>query len=139
MSKNIEHKGVIATIAERHVVVRVVQQSACASCQMSGHCHSADARDRLVDIQVDDADDYSVGERVIVYAPSSVGYLSVFWGLGLPLLLMLTVIAFVRFVKGNDVQAALWSLASVTVYYVALGFFRRKMRRVVSFHVRKVS
>lgn len=138
MHNNIQHKGIVDSVSEGNVVVRVTQLPACSSCRMSGHCHSAEGRDKLIDVPTDDAENYQVGDEVLVSTDARVGHFAVLLGFGLPLALLVGVTVLVHVFAGDDVVAALCGLASLLPYYIALRLLRRMVQRKVTFWLRSV-
>ena len=50
MADTIKHQGIVENINGTHLQVRIVQTSACAACSIKGHCTSADAKEKLIDV-----------------------------------------------------------------------------------------
>lgn len=46
MADIIKHQGIVENINGSHVMVRIVQTSACAACSAKGHCASADTKEK---------------------------------------------------------------------------------------------
>ena len=47
MSNKIRHEGVIDSIDEGCVHVRILQTSACAACKVAGYCNAAEAKEKI--------------------------------------------------------------------------------------------
>ena len=56
MSNKIRHEGVIDSIDEGCVHVRILQTSACAACKVAGYCNAAEAKEKIVDVFCDAID-----------------------------------------------------------------------------------
>lgn len=138
MRNNIQHKGIVDTVSDRIVKVRVTQMSACSSCLLSGRCHSSDGRDRIIEVPADHPDEYHVGDGVMVSADARVGHLAVLLGFGLPLVLLVCAVLLGRLVTGNDVIAALGGLTVLIPYFILLHLLRKKVQCLFSFRLRKV-
>ncbi len=138
MHNNIQHKGIVDSVSKGVVVVRVTQLPACSSCQLSGRCHSAEGRDKLIEVLSDVADSYRVGDMVLVSADAQVGRLAVLVGFVLPMVLLVGVTVFMHQLVGEDTVAALCGLGALIPYYVVLRFFRGRLQGLVTFHLRKV-
>lgn len=139
MNKIIQHSGIIDSVDCKHVVVRITQLSACASCQIAGHCRSSESRDKLIDVYMLDTSTFHAGELVRVIIEASVGYRALALGMGLPLVLLVSVIVLVLVLGGTEGVAALSGLASLIPYYFILFLMREKIRRSVTFLVEKTS
>jgi hypothetical protein len=69
MSNNvISHIGVVDSIAEGMVCVRIVQSSACSACKVASYCNSAESKEKIIEVRCSDADSYAVGQKVTVMA-----------------------------------------------------------------------
>ena len=60
---NIEHEGIVVSISDRKIVVKIMAQSACSGCHAKGACSAADLLDKLVDI-VPDGQSYQTGAAI---------------------------------------------------------------------------
>lgn len=138
MHNNIQHKGIVHSVSGGIVVVRVSQLTACSSCRMSGRCHSAEGRSKLINVPTDNPGCYRVGDEVLVSMDAHIGHVAVFWGFGLPLVLMVGTTALVHVAVGDDVAAALCGLAVLIPYFIGLHLFRRMLLRKVTFRLEKV-
>ena len=67
MSNRIRHEGIIDSIDEGCVHVRILQTSACAACKVAGYCNAAEAKEKIVDVFQTDASAMKVGDTVTVY------------------------------------------------------------------------
>ena len=50
MSTKISHSGIVESIEDGCVKVRIVQTSACAACKVAGYCNAADSKEKSVDV-----------------------------------------------------------------------------------------
>lgn len=145
MSSKIRHDGVVERIGDGIVTVRILQTSACAGCKIASHCHSAlspadkgssEAKERLVDVKcATGASSLTIGQPVVVTASAEVAGLALFYGFGLPFLLLLAVLLGVYLATGSELQAGLWSLLSLLPYYLVLWLLRSAMARRLSFEL----
>ena len=77
MANTIKHLGIVESIEDHHIQVRIVQTSACASCSIKGHCTSADVKEKLIDIANADTSQYRQGDHVWVVGTLSMGGMAV--------------------------------------------------------------
>ncbi len=138
MNSKTEHTGVIDSIEGRKVVVRVTQQSACASCQMAGHCHSVESRNRLIDVQTSASHNLKEGDRVRVVISSASGFKALGWAMVLPMALLVAAVIAVRLAGGSDLAAALCGLGVLVPYYLALRIMRNKIERTISVAMERI-
>ena len=138
MNNNIKHQGIIDKINVGSVKVRIVQTSACASCQLSGKCNSAESKVKLVDVSTADVSAFSVGDSVTVVASGRTGLIAVMLTAVFPLVVMVAVLSVVLAITGNEVAAALGGIASLIPYYIIIYMLRHRISESVSFHIESV-
>lgn len=135
MSSNISHSGVVESIEDGCVHVRIVQTSACAACKVAGYCNASESKEKLVDVYTADTQRYSVGQAVTVMASRQVAAHALLLGFGLPFLVLVGVLVVVLQMTGNELWAALAGLLSLAPYYLLLYFFRNRLRDKLSFWI----
>jgi sigma-E factor negative regulatory protein RseC len=136
VSSEISHSGVIEHIEEGCVKVLIQQPSACASCQIAGHCGASDGSDKTVDVHVGDmAGRWSVGQRVKVVASNSVARLALLLGFVLPLFVVLAVLLTVLWLTNSEGTAALVAVLVLVPYYLGLWLQRDRISRRVVFRI----
>lgn len=137
MSNRINHDGIIDSISDNTIRVRIVQTSACAACGLAKHCNSSESKEKIVDVK-DDASGYAVGDHVMVSVSAAMGYRAVMLGFGLPFLLLVAVVVMADVMMGNEPLAALLGLSALVPYYVALYMNRGRIGRSLSVEIAKV-
>jgi sigma-E factor negative regulatory protein RseC len=136
--KRISHEGVIASMSEDKVTVKITSYAACASCHAKGACHiSGGEEEKLLHIPVPDPN-FSIGEKVRVILDRSLGFRALFLGYVLPFLLVLAVLLIMTAIGSNELIAGLISLAVLVPYYIGLILMRGKMERQFSFFIQKI-
>lgn len=137
MEKRIEHRGTIINIEGRHVSVRIVQTSACASCQVKAMCASAESKEKVVDVWCDDTSSLTVGREVTVCGEMSMGRDSVLIAFGLPLVLVVVWVVVALQVLCLSELAAIGGVAVwLTAYFIVLYLLRSRLARRFLFHLR---
>jgi sigma-E factor negative regulatory protein RseC len=135
--KRISHEGVIASLSEDRVTVKITSYAACTSCHAKGACNMAGGEEeKLLHIPVPDPD-FRIGEKVKVILAQSLGFRALFLGYVLPFLLVLTVLLVLTAAGSDELVAGLASLAVLAPYYVGLKLMRGKVDRQFSFFVHK--
>ena len=135
MSNNISHSGVVESVEDGCVHVRIVQTSACAACKVAGYCNASESKEKVVDVYTADTQRYSVGQTVAVMASRQVAAHALLLGFGLPFLVLVGVLVVVLQMTGNELWAALAGLLSLAPYYLLLYFFRNRLRDKLSFWI----
>lgn len=135
MGNNISHSGVVESVENGCVHVRIVQTSACAACKVAGYCNAAESKEKLVDVYCDNSSAYSVGQSVTVMASRQVAAHALLLGFGLPFLLLVGVLVIVLLVTDNELWAALSGLLALVPYYGVLFLLRDRLRDKLSFWI----
>ena len=135
MNQRISHSGVIESIEEGCVHVRIVQTSACAACKVAGYCNAAESKEKIIDVFCDSVAAYQVGQQVVVSTSGQVAVKALLWAFGVPFALLMAVLLLVLLLTGNEGWAALSALATLVPYYVLLWLLRDKMREQLAFTI----
>ena len=138
MNDKIRHSGVVDSIAEGVVNVRILQQSACAACKVAGYCHASESKEKLVSVCCNTVAALHPGQEVVVTASRQVAARAVLLGFGVPLLILVAVLVVVLRLTGNEGTAALSALGALVPYYAVLWLLRGRIGRRVSFEIEKV-
>jgi len=125
----IEHQGIIESITDNSMRIRIEQTTACSGCQARKMCSSVDRQDKWVDI-VFSSGSWKIGQRVVVAGKSSAGLTAVALAYVFPLILMMfgLVVSSLWLFPGKDGIAALMALSVTFLYYLMLYPFRRKIK-----------
>ena len=135
MSKNIKHAGIIESVEDGHIRVRILQASACGACVVSSHCHASEAKEKLIDVYETSTNTRKKGDSVTVVASTKTGARAVALGFGVPFLLLLAVLFTTIGFTGSEPAAALTALGSLIPYYVLLYLFREKINGKITFWI----
>lgn len=135
MNNRVTHSGTIEKIDGGHIVVKIIQTSACSSCKVAGHCNASEMKEKFVDVFHADTRNYKIGDAVKVSTDTSAGYRAVGWGFGIPMLILIEAVFAVKILTGNDARAALIGIASLIPYYMLLYLLRHKIRKRLSFKI----
>ena len=137
MSNEISHAGVIESIAEGCVKVRILQTSACASCKVAAHCNASESKVKVVDVcGATNVSSLSVGQSVVVSTSRDVANRALLLGFGLPFLLLVAVLMVVLWITGNEGIAALSAIGSLVPYYMVLWLLRDRISSQVKFEIK---
>lgn len=138
MSEKIKHSGIIESLGDHRIHVRIQQSSACAACKVSAHCNSADTKDKIVDVYSDRTDEYRVGESVVVAEDNRVGLKAALYAYVVPLCLMIGTLVLMLAVTGQEAVAALAAFLILIPYYAVLYLLRNKIRNQINFDIEKI-
>lgn len=138
MSECFVHEGIIDSVSETVVKVKVLQLSACSGCHAKGVCSSVDQKERIIDV-LPDGNSYKLGERVSLCGKRSWGLKAVFWAFFLPFLLMISSLILLTSLQTSELISGFFSLAILIPYYIILSLFKNQLKKNFSFTIEKIN
>ena len=137
MADIIKHRGIVEKVEGSHVVVRIVQTSACAACSAKGLCNASESKEKQIDVYEAGAS-YRIGEEVVLCGSTSMGMRAVFLAFGIPMLLLLfALFVTMRVTDGDALVSSLVALFAVVPYYLVIYFMKDKLNKTFSFTIEK--
>jgi len=137
MSNRISHSGIVDSVSDNLVKVRILQTSACASCKVAAHCNASESKEKIVDVFCTDGTAYQIGQEVVVSASKDVANRALLLGFGVPFLLLVGVLVVALQLTSDEGIAALLALGSLLPYYFVLWLLRDRIQRQISFQIDK--
>lgn len=139
MSQRIEHRGVVESIDQNVVYVRVERKSACSECHAKGLCGESGS-ERLMQVTTSDASMFKVGDKVCVALQSTkIGLAATLWAYLIPLVILVGTLCVAKAAGSQDGIAAIIALGATAGYYVVLYVMRRYFDRKFNFTIIKES
>ncbi|OPZ25602.1 MAG: Positive regulator of sigma(E), RseC/MucC [Bacteroidetes bacterium ADurb.BinA174] len=132
----IEHKGIITSISDNKLSVKILQESACSTCHAKGSCMAADSKEKLVDI-TDSSGKYNINDLVVIQGKESMSYKAVLWAFVIPIIILVLVLILTTSVwKMGEMKAAITSIIALAPYYAILYLLRNKMANSFKFTIK---
>ena len=137
MADIIKHRGIVEKIEGSHVVVRIVQTSACSACSAKGLCNASESKEKQIDVyEVNPS--YRIGEEVVLCGSTSMGMRAVLLAFGIPILLLLAALfVTMRVTDGDALLSSIVALLAVIPYYLVIYLMKNKMNKTFSFVIEK--
>ncbi len=137
MADIIKHRGIVEKINGSHVVVRIVQTSACSACSAKGLCNASESKEKQIDVyEVNPS--YRIGEEVVLCGSTSMGMRAVLLAFGIPvLLLLIALFVTMRVTDGDALLSAIVALLAVVPYYMVIYMMKNKLNKTFSFVIEK--
>ncbi len=139
---HVTHEGIVESIGDTYISVRVLQHTACDTCRAKFLCTgTADARDSVVEAYLEHAEDkdrLKAGSPVMLQLEQSMAWISVALAFGVPLLLLLATFFGTLHAVGSELIGGLAALAVLAPYYFILSLNRNRLSRRVYFTARPV-
>ena len=136
MNNDIRHSGIVESISDNSVMVRIVQTSACAGCKVAGHCHAAEAKEKIVEVDTKGTEQsFKVGDQVTVLAGRDVVTYALRVAVIIPLLLLIVTLVVVLQLTDDEALSGLVSIAVLIPYYIYVWLMRRRIKQKVTFRL----
>lgn len=136
MSTKINHVGIVDSISDGCVKVRILQTSACAACKVASHCNASESKEKIVDVMdVKDVSGLKIGDSVVVSASSGVVGHALLLAFGVPFLILMSVLVIALQVLPDEGLAALTAIGALAPYYALLWLMRDSIRQKLSFEL----
>ena len=136
MNTEIRHEGIVESVSDDVVRVRILQSSACSGCKVASHCNASEMKEKLIDVRTQGARGrWQVGQAVVVSTQSSMASRALLLAFGMPLLLMLAVLAVALLAGCGESLAAMLSVGVLFPYFVVLALFRNRISKSITFRI----
>lgn len=131
----IRHEGFVESVDGSTVRVRILQASACSGCQAKSLCKVSESKEKLIDVDCDDASSFEVGQKVNVAGTTRQGMRAVMLAFTIPLFMLLLVLIASNALGMSDSVAAAASITVLAIYYLVLFFLRKKIKSKFQFKI----
>lgn len=130
-----QRNGIVRSVQEGRVVVRIQQQSACSGCHAKEFCCSTDCTDRDITIHTDSGH-YAPGDIVVIQGRDSIGRLAVFLSFVLPIILFVCGLSLgLQILSIGEGLSILLAFFSLVIYFLLLHLFEPKLGRIIRFEI----
>ena len=139
MAEVIRHDGIIDSIEDDCIHVRIVQASACAACGAKSLCSAAESKEKIIDVYGANTQAYQVGQKVMVEGAATMGMKAVRLAFLFPLILLVGAMTLTMWLSaGNEAVAALSALLALTIYFLVLFACKKKLKNKFSFVIKPI-
>ena len=139
MEKKITHEGIVESIDGSHIRVKILQTSACSSCEVKSLCCSAESTEKLIDIYNLSSSDYQVGDKIVVCGSKSMSRNAVIIAFTIPLLLIIVCMVCGTYMFPMSEQQIMVSiLVTLSIYYLIIRIFRNRLMNRFTFWIESV-
>jgi positive regulator of sigma E activity len=133
-----EQKGIIESINDNRITVRIDRGSACGHCSAQGLCNLAESAERIIEVN-NSTQLFSVGEWVQVTMSGTMGSKALLLGYFIPFVLLISTLVTLSAYGLPDWIVGLASLLILIPYFIFLYIFRERLRRTFSFSIHKTA
>lgn len=137
MSENICHKAKVIKIENNLIHTIVESTSACGSCAAKGMCNLSERTDKEVIVKTTDAENFKVGEEVILEIQPKMGLKAALIAYALPLIVILSIVVVLSLFIKNEIVIGLSALFGAVIYFFLLFKMAKYLNRQFVFGIRK--
>ncbi|MEN8119015.1 MAG: SoxR reducing system RseC family protein [Bacteroidota bacterium] len=135
--KTIEHKGIVKEADKDKLIISIITNSSCASCEAKGSCSASEIEEKEIEVRKFN-DVYKVGEQVFVFFKESLGFRALLLGYLLPFIVLMTILIIATLFGLDEGTSGLLALGSLVPYYTIIFFLNKKIKKTFSFSIRKI-
>lgn len=129
----IRHEGIVESIGADGLTVRILQASACSSCEARKLCRSSESKEKLVEVK-GNYPTLHVGDSVTLCGSVHQGLRASVLAYLVPLVFMLVVLFAATYLWGEKL-GALVALVSLALYYGVLFLLKDKLGKHFTFRI----
>jgi len=131
----VSHEGTVVGIEGQNIRVKIISQSACASCNAKASCMASDMKEKFIDTVDDSAWHYKVGDTVCVIMKERMGWLALLYGFILPFFVFMICLMAAYLSGAGEIKSALLGIGSLVPYYILLHLLRKKIEKNFVFRI----
>lgn len=132
----ISHKGRIVSIDSYVTRVEILQTSACSECHAKSLCGFSEQASKIVPVPTDGFAMRNVGDEVELCMKRSMGMKAVWVAYVIPLIILMVTVVSASAAGAGELVTGLSGIAAVALYYVAILFFRDRLRNEFVFYIK---
>lgn len=133
----IKHEGIVVFQKGKTVGVKISRLSACSQCVAKNSCGLINSRDKIIEVETENSQQFTMGEEVIVTLEATSGFLAVFLCYILPLILMLATMISVYFAGLGEIKSGISAIIILIPYYFWLSLNKKKLAGKIRFTISK--
>lgn len=133
--KTVTHSGTVQEIKDGKAFISVITKSACISCEIKGSCTLSDVKEKIIEVELKNGQNFERGKVVSVEMKQTTGIWAVLLGYFFPFLMVLGGLIVFTVAGLGQGTVGLLSLALLIPYYLMLYLFRSAIRMRFTFRV----
>ena len=135
----IEHQGEIIEIGIDNIMVEIISQSACSSCNAKSMCSMSEAESKVVEVENKGYEMFEVGETVNVILRKSLGFKALYISYLIPLLILILILLSLSSFGIGELTTGLSIIMALAVYYIGVYLLRDRFKREFVFTIEKLN
>jgi sigma-E factor negative regulatory protein RseC len=131
----ITHEGIVLKApGDGTAEVEIVTGSACSGCHAKSACSLGNSDVRIINVRSDAK--LSPGDKVTVVMEQSQGFRALAIGYVIPFLVLIAVFTVLTVAGAGELSSALFSFASLAVYYFIVWLLRSRIEKKFEFKIK---
>lgn len=135
----IEHQGEIIEIGIDYIMVEIISQSACSSCNAKSMCSMSEAESKVVEVENKGYEMFEVGETVNVILRKSLGFKALYISYLIPLLILILILLSLSSFGIGELTTGLSIIIALAIYYIGVYLLRDRFKREFVFTIEKLN
>ena len=135
----IEHQGEIIEIGIDNIMVEIISQSACSSCNAKSMCSMSEAESKVVEVENKGYEMFEVGETVNVILRKSLGFKALYISYLIPLLILILILLSLSSFGIGELTTGLSIIIALAIYYIGVYLLRDRFKREFVFTIEKLN
>jgi sigma-E factor negative regulatory protein RseC len=135
--KQIEHEAIVVESLNNHTTVKIVSQSACASCHAKSACTAADLQEKLIDVVSPES--FVPGQKVMLIGNQVLGLKAAWWAYVLPVILVLATLIVSFAVTQQENLSGLLAILILIPYFIFIKLGNSYMRKTFLFQIKSIN
>jgi len=135
----IEHQGEIIEIGIDNIMVEIISQSACSSCNAKSMCSMSETESKVVEVENKGYEMFEIGETVNVILRKSLGFKALYISYLIPLLILILILLSLSSFGIGELTTGLSIIIALAVYYIGVYLLRDRFKREFVFTIEKLN
>ena len=127
--ETISHEGIVTKITDDELEIKILAQSACATCHAKSACGMGEQAEKTLTVPRPKDKEFSLNQRVNVKMAIGQGNKAAILAYLIPIVLLLAVLFICLGLGMNEGLAALVSIVALIPYYIVLYLKRDKLKK----------
>ncbi len=135
----IEHQGEIIEIGIDYIMVEIISQSACSSCNAKSMCSMSETESKVVEVENKGYEMFEIGETVNVILRKSLGFKALYISYLIPLLILILILLSLSSFGIGELTTGLSIIIALAIYYIGVYLLRDRFKREFVFTIEKLN
>ena len=134
-AETISHEGIVTKITDDELEIKILAQSACATCHAKSACGMGEQAEKILTVPRPKDRDFALNQKVSVVMAIGQGNKAAVLAYLIPIVLLLAVLFVCLGFGMNEGLAALFSIISLIPYYMVLYLKRDKLKQKFEYNI----